>query len=125
MTVWDEKTGNEMFMPDWLRTTLLTQQQKHQEELKSKVDEWYEIGYREGILSREVDMNILREVHKEEIEKAVEKELEEILNCLPLRSDWDDDVKVTFKMGIDVVREILIERIQALTPTKTDKQTEV
>ena len=63
--------------------------------------------------------------HQEETKKAVKKELEEILNCLPLRSDWDDDVKVTFKMGIDVVREGLIERIQAITPTKTDKTIEV
>jgi hypothetical protein len=37
MTVWDERTGDEVFLPDWLRTTLHQELQKAREEEREKL----------------------------------------------------------------------------------------
>lgn len=46
-------------------------------------------------------------------EDEVVRVLKQILLCLPSRSDWSDDVKVTFEMGIEEVRFIIIDYIKA------------
>ena len=45
-------------------------------------------------------------------DELVVKVLKEILLCLPLRSDWNDDEKVTFEIGIEEVRAIIIDYIE-------------
>jgi len=53
--------------------------------------------------------------HEEEMREM----LVSLLNSLPLRSDWDDDVKVTFQMGVDCMRQNIQERLDVLLTPKT------
>lgn len=40
-------------------------------------------------------------------DEGKEQLLRTLLNSLPLRSDWDDDEKVTFQMAVNAMREVL------------------
>jgi hypothetical protein len=44
-----------------------------------------------------------------------EEVLKDIKSSIPLRSDWDDDVKVTAQMIIDTMHEVVDEKLQTLT----------
>ncbi len=51
-----------------------------------------------------------------------EETLVECINAIPLRSDWDDDERVTFRMATDAMREALEDRLASLRQPSAETQ---
>ena len=45
--------------------------------------------------------------HEEVVKRTYTKAIHDCLKAIPLRSDWDDDVKVTARMVIEATREAI------------------